>query len=240
MTNDDNAPRDIFGELIPVSTSSDNLALADEIAAGLGNVALSISSAGVGGGLPFLSISKQGFWHYGAENIKVEPNATLAIDLRSVRHGYVAWVDGRSNERMVAANEPLPPVTELPNLGADWALAISMEMVILNGEDAGVKVLYKNNSLSGRKAVLGLIEKVKRQVKLDPSKPIPIIKLDTDGYDHKKYGEIITPVFTLVGYTDGRSGPSAPAPTPPSPPPQPPQPASAQVDVAGRRRRMVG
>lgn len=235
---DDDAKRDIFGELIPTDTSgSHSLAdYANEFAAGLGNVQSSITTAGVGQGLPFLGLSRSGQFHYGQEGIKVDPKSTAAIDIRSVQHGYSCWNDGQLlGEKMFFANETLPPVNSMPETGFPWAMAVSFELVFLPGtSDAGTKVLYKNSSLGGRKAVLDLLEKVRRQIKADPTKPIPIVRLDKDSYPHKKYGEIFYPIFELIGFTDGRSPPSTPKEPAPKPAPE-----TAKAPEAGRRKRVL-
>jgi hypothetical protein len=228
----DEAPRDIFGELVPVGNSANAL---QDLDLGLGNLSNSISDTGIGSGLPFLGISKGGWWHYGQEGIRPDPLATLAVNIRSARHGYICWKDGKPYDRMVAANQPLPPVHELPDYGAKWELGLSIEMAFISGKDKGVKVLYKNNSIGGRKAIAKLVEQIQRQRLTDPSKLIPIIKLETYAYDNKKFGgETTNPVFTLVGFTDGRSAIEAPKASAPSPAAEAPQPA----ETAGRRRRV--
>ena len=54
-------------------------------------------------------------------------------------------------------------------------------------------------------------------VKADPTKPVPIVKLQKDHYQHKSYGRIYTPVFEVVewvsmdGTDEGVQEPDAPA-----------------------------
>jgi hypothetical protein len=205
----------------------------------------SIASQGVGGGVSFFGLNRQGQFHYGADGIKMDPKATAVVNLRSVRHGYSCWDKGKLlGEHMFAANEKLPPISDLEDHGVDWELAVSFELVFLPGtNDEGVKVLYKNSSKGGREGVMNLMEKVKRAIRLDPTKPFPIIKFATTSWHSKQYGEIFKPVFEPIGYTDGRSMPGNPTPTPKDPGPAK---AEAKTEAktetaapeAGRRRRV--
>jgi hypothetical protein len=249
--DNDNRPRDIFGELIPTTPDGASTSLttfADELAQGLSNVSLSIASSGVGGGLPFLGLSRSGNWAFGAENNRVSPGAEGAVDLRSIKHGWVCWNDGKLlGEVMVSAGEKLPAARDLPDTGFGYDMAVSFEMIFVNGPDQGVKTLYKNSSLGGKKAVMGLLDAVRKQVKVDPSKPIPFIRLDAGSYDHKKYGEIFYPIFEIVRWSDGRTAaPVREAPMMKQEPPRgapvteavhPDIAAAAAAGNAGRRRR---
>jgi hypothetical protein len=234
--DDQEEARDIFGELIPTGGADNSLAaFADEITSGLSNINTSIASQGPMGGASFFGLNRQGVFHYGADGIKMDPKATAIVNLRSVRHGYSAWDDGKLlGEVMFAANEKLPSVNSLPDHGVDWEMCVSFELVFLPGTaDDGAAVLYKNSSKGGREAVAKLMEKVKAAIRLDPTKTYPIIGFSTTSWHSKKYGEIFKPVFSLIRMTDGRSVPSSPAPKSPSP-----TKAEAPAPEAGRRRRV--
>jgi hypothetical protein len=238
MLDDDDAgdqPRDIFGELVPVSPQG---SLTTDLVTGLANVSMSVASAGgSNNGLPFIGISRQGLWQYGVDGVKVDPKSTVAMNIRSLQHGYIAWVDGKPHDVMVPANQALPPASSLPPVGGNWELAVAIEMVFVSGPDKGTAALYKNNSLGARKAIKQLIKEVTAQSQVDPARIHPIVRLETSSYDHKKFGEITDPVFTVVGFTDGRGDPSKAPVKSPSPAPEA---ASPQAETAGVRRRRVG
>ena len=235
----DDAPRDIFGELVPVADTQH--ALTNDLVQGLANVSMTVASAGgSSNGLPFLGISKRGRWHYGVEGVEVDPMSTAVMNLRSFQHGYIAWADGKPTVVMVPINQPLPPSSSLPpvpNSKNGWEIGVSVEVVFVSGKDKGAHCLYQNNSDGARQAAKKLAEVVQRQLKVDPSKPHPIIKLETTSYDHPKHGEIIKPVFTVIGFTDGRSDPTTAPVKTPSPAPET---VAPQPETAGVRRRRVG
>ena len=240
MSNDerDDLPRDVFGELITVSDSSN--ALIDDLETGLSNISMSIASAGGGGsGLPFIGISKQGYWHYGVEGIKVDPNSTAAFNLRSLKHGFIAWVEGKPHDVMVPANQPLPAASSLPQVGGTWEQGVSVELVFVSGKDKGVHCIYKNNTDGARQGMAKFVEQVKRQVKADPKHIYPIVRLETSSYDHPRYGLITKPVFSIVGFTDGRSELKQPETTLELKSPAPAAVEAPSPETAGRRRRVV-
>jgi len=237
MKNDDEAgdqprDRDIFGELVPAWNSPN--ALTTDLVTGLSNVSMSVASAGgSNNGMPFIGISRQGIWQYGVDGVKVDPKSTVAMNIRSLQHGYIAWVDGKPHDVMVPANQPLPAASSLPPVGGNWELAVAIEMMFVSGPDKGTAVLYKNNSLGARKAIKQLIKEVTAQAQIDPAKIHPIARLETSNYESKKFGEITDPVFKIVGFTDGRGDPGKASTPSPAPAPE-----AAQPETAGRRRRV--
>jgi hypothetical protein len=240
----DEEKRDIFGELITVDPDGQLPATASDMLAGLANVSQGLAMSAGSGGLNFLGLSRSGVWQYGAENIRVSPDAELAVDLRSLKHGFSSWDDGKLlGEIMVAASEQLPLPSSLPQTGADWSQSVSVEVLFVSGSDNGLKVLYKTNSLGGRRAVMAMIDSIKRQAQADPSKVVPVIRLRASSYQHKKYGEIFTPILEIVRWIDPRAGRPTPVTAAPK---QAPLAGAAVDDVlpaaqpvnAGRRRRV--
>lgn len=227
-SHDDTQPRDLFGTVIPAGGPS-LPDLAESMLKGLDNLTTSITDVG---GLPFLGISRGGQWKFGPEQIKVREGAELAVDIRTMKHGYACWDEGELlGEQLVSVGEPLPDPRSLPATGAEWKHAVAFEALFITGPDAGTKVLYKNNSVSGLAAVKGLGNAIKAQFRVDPNRLIPVLHLRTDSYTHKKYGEIFTPVFEVVrwaGLGDAAAKPAQPAQPEAAKPSTPP--------VSGRRR----
>jgi hypothetical protein len=68
------------------------------------------------------------------------------------------------------------------------------------------------------------------QVEKDPTKPVPIVTLGKDHYQHKSYGRIYTPVFKVVEWVsmDGEADKDVQ---------EPDAPAAENVEGPRRRRR---
>mgnify|MGYP001082353859 CR=1 FL=1 len=189
------------------------LATREDLASSLNNAALSIPS--IGGDKAFLKLGKgDGLWVYGQEEIEIEPGALIAVNPYSLRHGYIAWLDGQvEDEVMVPINRPLPSKDQLKPVHGEqgWQQQISVDMAIINGEDEGVQLQYKQSSVGAMKAMSGLVNTIMSQLGKDPDNIVPIIRLDSDSYKHKKWGKIFNPVFEVVEWRsmDGDAEPAS-------------------------------
>ena len=85
---------------------------------------------------------------------------------------------------------------------------------------------FTTTSVGGKRAVQTLGVAIATQVEKDQSKPVPVVRLKKDHYQHKSFGKIYTPVFEIVEWVglDGAKDDVAPEPEPEAP-------------AAGRRRR---
>ena len=182
----------------PASTA---VAALQSLKQGLQNVSSTIISAG---GDPFLRLLKDGNWVYGAENVDVQEGSYWAVNPLSLEHGFVAWTDhpGKQvneivGEVMVPMTQPLPPRASLADVGWPWSQQLSWQVRCMTGEDEGTQVLYKTTSVGGIRAMEKLIAAISAQLDRDPGKPVPVIELLTDSYQHKKWGQTYTPVFDI-------------------------------------------
>jgi hypothetical protein len=98
----------------------------------------------------------------------------------------------------------------------------------LTGEDAGLECRYTTTSVGGKRAVQTLAVAIAAQVEKDPERPVPIVTLGKDHYQHKSYGKIYTPVFEVVEWVS-MEGENAGD--------EQEEPASVSVDQPRRRRR---
>lgn len=164
------------------------------------------------GEVPFLRLLKEGLWVYGADDIEVQPGSLWAANPTSLMDGFCAWGDSELlGEEMQPMTSPTPLLaSQMADVGAPWKRQIAVQMVCLNGEDQGQAVLYKTSSKGGLKAASGLIDAIIEQIELGSSDIVPIMKLETDSYKHKKYGKIYTPVLDIAEW---RSLTDAPEPT---------------------------
>ena len=151
------------------------------------------------GGTVILKMDKTGHWVFGADQTEVEDGSTWAINPFSFVHGYIAWGDGEVlGEKMVPVSSPLPEMDVSP-AGAKrgWEIQIGMSLKCLDGEDAGMEARYATTSVGGKRSTQALVLAIAAQVDADQSKPVPVVVLKKEHYQHKSYGRIFSPVFEV-------------------------------------------
>jgi hypothetical protein len=158
-------------------------------------------------------MDKGGHWVFGADQTEIEEGSTWAVNPLSFVHGFIAWGDGDVlGEKMVSIANPLPELDEAP-LGAKkgWESQVGMSMKCVSGDDKGLEARYTVTSVGGKRAVQTLAVALADQVDKDQTKPVAIVRLKKDHYQHKSYGKIYTPVFEIVEWMsmDGEA-PEAP------------------------------
>ena len=185
------------------------------IATAIKTVAAPAASAGS----VILKMDKTGHWVYGADQTEVEPDSKWAINPFSFVHGVIAWGDGVVlGEKMVALTDPLPEMDDAPpNAARGWERQVGFSLKCLTGEDKGLEARYSATSVGGKKSFEAIASAFANQVSQDESKPVPVVLLKKEHYQHKSYGRIYTPVFEIVEFVS-MDGPSeveeeAPAPT---------------------------
>lgn len=166
-----------------------------------------------------LKMDKTGHWVFGADQTEAEDDARWAVNPFSFVHGFIAWGDGDVlAEKMASVTQPLPDIdTPPPGAKKGWESQVGMSLKCITGEDEGLECRYTTTSVGGKRAVQTLAVAIATQVEKDPTKPVPIVKLAKDHYQHKSYGRIYTPVFEVVewvsmdGTDEGVQEPDAPA-----------------------------
>ncbi|MFZ9261560.1 MAG: hypothetical protein ACO23G_14200, partial [Limnohabitans sp.] len=153
-------------------------------------------------GVAILKMDKTGHWVFGADQTEIEDGATWAINPYSFTHGFIAWGDGEVlAEKMASVSEPLPEVDAAPPGAKNgWQKQVGMSLKCLDGEDKGLECRYAVTSVGGVRAVQQLAVAIATQVDRDASKPVPVVVLKKDHYQHKSYGRIYTPVFDIVDW----------------------------------------
>jgi hypothetical protein len=156
----------------------------------------------VGGdvGVAIIKMDKGGHWVFGAEQTEIEEGSTWAVNPLSFVHGFIAWGDGEVlAEKMVSIANPLPDLDEAPPTAKKgWESQVGMSLKCVSGEDKGLEARYTVTSVGGKRAVQTLAVALADQVEKDQSKPVAIVRLKKDSYQHKSYGKIYTPVFDIV------------------------------------------
>ena len=155
-------------------------------------------------GAMYLRLLRSGEFAYGPEGTEVEPGSHWAVSPQSFAHGYVCWDSNAKSatklgEVMRPAYEPPIPQSELPDTGQAWDQQLGCGMICLDGEDKGTKVVYTTTSKGGVRAVNDLMGKFIERIQAGHDDEIvPVITLDTDSYQHKKYGTVYVPSLSIV------------------------------------------
>jgi hypothetical protein len=153
-------------------------------------------------GVVIIKMDKTGHWVFGADQTEVEADSTWAVNPFSFVHGYIAWGDGDVlAEKMVSVSEPLPEMDDAP-AGAKrgWEVQVGMSIKCLTGEDKGLEARYTTTSAGGKRGVQTLAVAIAEQVDKDQSKPVPVVLLKKEHYQHKSYGRIFTPLFEIQSW----------------------------------------
>lgn len=182
-------------------------------------------------GVVIIKMDKTGHWVFGADQTEVEADSTWAVNPFSFVHGYIAWGDGDVlAEKMVSVSEPLPEMDDAP-AGAKrgWEVQVGMSIKCLTGEDKGLEARYTTTSAGGKRGVQTLAVAIAEQVDKDQSKPVPVVLLKKEHYQHKSYGRIFTPLFDIQSWVgmDGEEPEVEPDTSP----------VASAIDAAPARRR---
>ena len=182
----------------------------------------SISASAGPVGVVILKMDKGGHWVFGADQTEVEDDSTWAVNPFSFVHGFIAWGDGEVlGEKMVAVSQPLPEIDDAPpGAKKGWEQQIGMSLKCLTGDDKGMDARFTTTSVGGKRGVQTIAAALAEQVEKDQTKPVPVVMLKKDHYQHKSYGKIYTPVFEIVEWIGMEGEPEVAAP-------------------AGRRRRVA-
>ena len=179
-----------------VTFSTAGLPSVKDLSSALKAIQVDVGPAGV----VILKMDKTGTWVFGADQTEVEDDSTWAVNPFSFVHGFIAWGDGEVlGEKMVPVTQPLPELEAAPpNAKKGWETQVGLSLKCLTGEDKGIEARFTTTSVGGKRAVQALAVQIAEQVARDQSKPVPVVHLKKDHYNHKKYGKIFTPLFDLV------------------------------------------
>ena len=153
-------------------------------------------------GVAILKMDKTGHWVFGADQTEVEESSTWAVNPYSFVHGFIAWGDGEVlAEKMSSVAEPLPEVEAAPPGAKNgWQKQVGLSLKCISGDDEGLEVRFATTSVGGVRAVQALAVAIATQVEKDQTKPVPVVNLKKDHYQHKSYGRIYTPIFDVVNW----------------------------------------
>lgn len=170
-------------------------------------------------GKALLRLTKQGKWVFGADSEPFDDNVELIASPASLSSGYIAWYQGKpEGEQMqplsmgpVDASKlgpvnsgSIPPGQKKPS-GRGWETQVSVELITRG--DTPLQLIYKTPSLGGMRQLLTFAGEVAFAMSENPKRAYPIVKLNTDSYIHKEYGEVFTPVLEIIGWLDEQGAP---------------------------------
>lgn len=185
-------------------------------------------------GTAILKMDKTGHWVFGADQTEIEDDSLWAVNPFSFVHGHIAWGDGEVlGEKMVPVTQPLPELEAAPpQAKKGWETQVGLSVKCVSGEDKGLDARYSTTSVGGKRAVQALAAAIAEQVEKNPEKPVPVVQLKKEHYQHKSYGRIYTPVFLVTGWVslDGESEEAKPVAD---------APVVEEAPASGRRRRSV-
>ena len=196
--------------------------------------ALRAIAPSTGGGMTaILKMDKTGHWVFGSDQEEVEDGSKWAVNPFSFVHGFIAWGEGEVlGEKMGPITQPLPDVGPAPsNAKKGWESQVGFSLKCISGEDVGMDVRYTVTSVGGKRAVQELAIAIAGQVEKDQTRPVPLVTLGKDHYQHKQFGRIYTPVFAVKEWVGMDEAPAADATSEDAPADEPAAP--------GRRRRSV-
>ena len=153
-------------------------------------------------GVVIIKMDKTGHWVFGADQTEVEADSTWAVNPFSFVHGFIAWGDGEVlGEKMVSVSEPLPECDDAPpQAKKGWETQVGMSLKCISGEDKGLEARYTTTSAGGKRGVQTLAVAIAEAVDKDQTKPVPVVLLKKEHYQHKSYGRIFTPLFEIQSW----------------------------------------
>ena len=174
------------------------LSAVDRLKQGLTNYRQSAASTSKA---PFLKLTKTGEWLYGQKGVEADLEARYVIHPESLAHGWVAWDDGQVEWHMlVSIADPLPPIRDGLKAEKGAEKAVGFLIAAIDGDDEGMMFKWETNSVGGVDAFTDLIDELYAKIEQDGAEelPYPVVTLGTESYQHRKYGKIFKPVFTVV------------------------------------------
>jgi hypothetical protein len=209
---------------------------------------ISAGSAGSGGSDLYMKMGRDGVFEFGVDSTIPEEDSRWAINPAGCLHGFVAWGNSTHDnegtnvgEVMVPATQPMPSEADLPNVKGDWSKATALQLRCTDGEDEGVQVLYKANSVGGRKAYAATLQAIVAKITEGDAACVPLVTLESDSYKHAKYGTIFNPIFKIQGWItmegEAAAEPAAAIEEAPAEEPAPKEEPAAEKPTRRRRKK---
>lgn len=170
-------------------------------------------------GKALLRLTKQGVWVFGADSEVLKSGTQLIGNPASLSSGYVAWwqsqIEGEVMQPLsMGPVDPtklspvnsgsIPPGKKVPS-GKGWENQASIDLI--TKADVPLQLVYKSSSMGGMKTLLTLAGEIAFGMDENPARVYPVIELDVDSYIHKEFGQVFTPVLSIVSWLDAAGEP---------------------------------
>ena len=159
-----------------------------------------------GGGKPFMRLLKSGNYFFGQQDDPMQEGSRWAVNLSTLSRGWVCWGKGAQQGKLLgqimASIQAPKPVQPPPVDGHPFVEQFGMELVCLDGEDAGQEVLYKNHSYGFTKAWDTLLADIRARHAVEKEYFWPILVLSSESYKHSMHGQIFNPIFNVVAWAN--------------------------------------
>lgn len=163
-------------------------------------------------GRALLRLTKTGTWVFGIDNEAFDTDTLLIGNPSSLASGYIAWYQGKIEAEIMQplslgpvdpaklgpVNSGSIPPGKKDASGRGWETQASIEFV--SQEDVPLNLIYKVSSLGGMKALLELAGGIAVGLSENAKRVYPVIKLETDSYQHKEWGRVFTPSLVIVAW----------------------------------------
>lgn len=165
-------------------------------------------------GKALLRMTKTGSWVFGADSESIKTGTRLIANPASLSSGYVAWwlskIEGEHmqplsmgpvdpNKLTEVNSGSIPPGKKVAS-GKGWESQASIDLITQS--DVPLTLIYKTSSMGGMKTLLTLAGEIAFGMSENPARCYPIVEIDVDSYVHKEYGEVFTPMLSIVGWLD--------------------------------------
>ena len=170
------------------------------------------------GGLPFLKMGKDAVWRYGQTDTEVQEGSEWAVNPVTFKKGFIAWAESGGTKPLGEVMKPvlagnLPRLEQMADVGAEWKDNVYFELTCLNGDDEGKTVKFANSTKGAVEAFHVLIAHLIHQIDVDKSKLVPIVALQSTGYQHsnRSYGIkgwVAKPHFEIIEWVSNGQAPA--------------------------------
>lgn len=170
---------------------------------------------GGGDGVNFLKFNgNDGLYSYGADDISLEIGTQAAVNPRSLKRGFICWIDGKPKEEIMMSLEegPPPPKHSLTDhgpyrKGEGWVEQKTIEFKTIEGDI--LNLLFQANNKSKMNALEALMKDFGRNFRNNPG-CLPVIEFGSTSFETqerdeegKPYGRKIkkyAPSFKILGW----------------------------------------
>ena len=163
-------------------------------------------------GKALLRMTKVGTWVFGADSEAMKKGTVLIANPSSLASGYIAWwqsqVEGEVMQPLSLGPVDPNSLSEVNSgglwkgkqSGKGWENQASIDLI--TQADVPLSLVYKTSSMGGMRALLTLAGEIAFGMEEDPKRCYPLVEIDTDSYQHKEFGEVFTPMLSIVGWLD--------------------------------------